>query len=530
MASEQERLGRARTLIQAKKYQEARSILEPIKEHPTARQWLARLDQLAPPTRTDDLNEAGALNRARELISQQKYDEARVVLESIGEHPTAQQWLARIDSLTTSQPPDPDAATISQAKILIKSKQYGEARKLLERLPANPTAQELLQKLNERFPPPAVPAPDSASLADEPAAPYEEPNFSETVQLQPTEPQLRGAPPSPAPGAPSDQPGVPAPEFDALRQASAENANAPGRFATFSSSAGQMAGELAGGLRASAVQALATGRQAITRPSLKGFVNSDNFRKVMAGTAMIAGFMLLFSFFFFSWLVVPAPVQDEEDGVPGSYQVHEITALELWLGSSDNMPTLDFQAQAEAETVDELGFGDVRLLDRLLILIPFLAGGLMLAGWMFWQKKLETLPAMGILVALVAVLFIFPYAWELLSNAAVRGDAEEQLEGRLYENFTTAEEEEFIDGTVKTVSSYYDLGEHRLYAFLALLVTGGGLGLLVANRRGMLDEPGAATARTVPSRPAKKPEPEIAGLEPAAWNVDVDEEPDFPGM
>ncbi|MBZ0321402.1 MAG: hypothetical protein K8L91_33630, partial [Anaerolineae bacterium] len=48
-----EALLEARELIKAKRYDEARFILKSI-DHPTAKEWLAKLDQIAPPPKVND--------------------------------------------------------------------------------------------------------------------------------------------------------------------------------------------------------------------------------------------------------------------------------------------------------------------------------------------------------------------------------------------------------------------------------------------------------------------------------------------
>jgi len=50
----QEQLTAARDLIKAKRYQEARQVLKVIADHPTARVWLAKLDEIAPEVPEDD--------------------------------------------------------------------------------------------------------------------------------------------------------------------------------------------------------------------------------------------------------------------------------------------------------------------------------------------------------------------------------------------------------------------------------------------------------------------------------------------
>ena len=61
----QERLQQARDLIRQQRYDEARTMLFPIRTHPTARKWLARLDEIAP----IDSGQGRAVNLALGAVS-----------------------------------------------------------------------------------------------------------------------------------------------------------------------------------------------------------------------------------------------------------------------------------------------------------------------------------------------------------------------------------------------------------------------------------------------------------------------------
>lgn len=45
-----------------------------------------------------------ALQRAQHLLKEKKYDEARAILKTISEHPTAQKWLAKLDEIAPERP------------------------------------------------------------------------------------------------------------------------------------------------------------------------------------------------------------------------------------------------------------------------------------------------------------------------------------------------------------------------------------------------------------------------------------------
>jgi DNA-binding transcriptional ArsR family regulator len=139
----------ARELIKEKRYDEARAILRGI-DHPTAREWLAKLDKLAPeppvpesaPAEPETPPQAAApapwpmeqLLAAREHLTAKRYDEARAMLRDI-DHPTAREWLAKLDKLAPEPPP---AAShdeiIREAQRLLLQGEYDRVRDMLKPL------------------------------------------------------------------------------------------------------------------------------------------------------------------------------------------------------------------------------------------------------------------------------------------------------------------------------------------------------------------------------------------------------------
>jgi DNA-binding transcriptional ArsR family regulator len=104
----------ARELIKEKRYDEARALLREI-DHPAAREWLAKLDKLAPlstPASASSLREQ--LIAAREHLAAERYDEARALLREI-DHPTAREWLAKLDKLAPEPEPAPAAPVAANA-------------------------------------------------------------------------------------------------------------------------------------------------------------------------------------------------------------------------------------------------------------------------------------------------------------------------------------------------------------------------------------------------------------------------------
>lgn len=118
MGTENDILARARKLITEKCYPEARTLLQHIPDHSTARQWLAKLDEIAPPASPANQTEADqhikqTLSEASQLIKQKRYIEARVLLQQIPDHPTARQWLAKLDEIAPGVLPPPPPPPLS---------------------------------------------------------------------------------------------------------------------------------------------------------------------------------------------------------------------------------------------------------------------------------------------------------------------------------------------------------------------------------------------------------------------------------
>jgi hypothetical protein len=141
----------ARELIKEKRYDEARALLREI-DHPAAREWLAKLDKLAPlsasesslaepetppqtPALAPSLREQ--LLAAREHLAAKRYDEARALLREI-DHPTAREWLAKVDKLdpasVTPAPAPSHDDIMREAQRLLLQGEYDRVREMLKPL------------------------------------------------------------------------------------------------------------------------------------------------------------------------------------------------------------------------------------------------------------------------------------------------------------------------------------------------------------------------------------------------------------
>lgn len=154
----QEQLIQARELLRQKRYDEARALLRGI-DHPTARQWLEKLERIAPETASPapasppppEAEPAPAptikdqLIAARALIAASRFDEARTRLAQI-DHPTAQQWLTKLDQIAPALTPSPEPAAspvvavpphdeiVREAQQLLLKGDYDRAREMLAAL------------------------------------------------------------------------------------------------------------------------------------------------------------------------------------------------------------------------------------------------------------------------------------------------------------------------------------------------------------------------------------------------------------
>lgn len=93
-----------------------------------------------------------------------------------------------------------------------------------------------------------------------------------------------------------------------------------------------------------------------------------------------------------------------------------LSAMDIWLGSSDIIPTLDLQGFVKGDS----GFGAVRFIDRFLILIPL--GGLLLVviGGLYLSSRLDAKRALAYATMVALVLSLFPFFWQVFSTGQWR--------------------------------------------------------------------------------------------------------------
>jgi hypothetical protein len=239
------------------------------------------------------------------------------------------------------------------------------------------------------------------------------------------------------------------------------------------------------------------------------FVRSNLFPMVIGGSLIALGVLMLIGSFAFSW--VAADIEDLDGSA---------SAISIWTGGNDDIQTLDLDLFVEAsnpfnDDADDIGgFGDVRLLDRFLTLLPLGALALITlsAAYMFLMNNLPWLTPMRALVGMAGIacfLLLLPFIWESLSvnnwnNSDVAGSASRTQ-------------------VLLLASELNSTLEQQILGFLAFLIAMTGLVLYLLSEQGVLGSPQGAMAaqprppqaRPTPPRPGQ-PEPSIPSPQPPA--------------
>ena len=186
-------------------------------------------------------------------------------------------------------------------------------------------------------------------------------------------------------------------------------------------------------------------------PDIKGtisaFIQNPKFIMVICGLVASLSFLMLVSFLALGWV-------DTNDST--------ISGMKIWLGS-DDMSRLSQNTSS--------GLGSVRFIDRLLIVVPLGAITLITLAGMVITERMPTIQGLASMVAVALFLFFFPFFWQNLS----------------INNWEGALEADNIEELVDTYKDFHSTGEQKLFGFLVSVVSMAGLGLYVAEQRGMLE-------------------------------------------
>lgn len=300
---------------------------------------------------------------------------------------------------------------LQQAHTLIKQRQFDAARLILLEIPDHPTAQKWLAKLEEIAPTGTGPVSPTAPDSTPPVT-----NSSPIRPLSEAAPTTGGWDHNPAAAPPVIPP-----------------AEAPPQPGTINLT-----------------------------------IDIHLARYATAAIAGVAGLLMIASFFLAPWMDLSQinffgfDLGAMGDGFDVDQGPLEITAMELFMGRNDGEP---FVVDIENPEGD---FTDVRLIDRLLILIP--VGGLVLIwlAWMYASGEMQRLTAAGALALVALLLLLAPFAWETLSDDQLEGSLENSME---FEGDTGEFDFDFgfFGDFMNIYSQTYSTGEQQILGIVAFL-------------------------------------------------------------
>ncbi|HEX3052785.1 MAG TPA: hypothetical protein VHP83_19155 [Aggregatilineaceae bacterium] len=187
-------------------------------------------------------------------------------------------------------------------------------------------------------------------------------------------------------------------------------------------------------------------------------------RRIVGGLALLMAVLMLAAFFAASWM-------ETEDGQDRR------TAWEIWSGTnSGDKETLNLQSP------DAGGFGRVRGVDRLLILIPIgaLLFGLLAIYYAFGRlsmlRRISLRTTALLLLILALLLLALPFIWQALSSNNWRGVLEDS-------NLSNTLADHLLDELTAT----YSTGQQIIYGLIALLAGIAAVALETPQVRAYLD-------------------------------------------
>jgi hypothetical protein len=228
------------------------------------------------------------------------------------------------------------------------------------------------------------------------------------------------------------------------------------------------------------------------------FVHEPNYKYAIAGVPIVVGVLLFLAFFVSPWY---APSLDKakdvsEDKLDNSDKFIEeqaelfdsseddardnlidgsgifigerdtITAWQVWTGADGAVLKVD----ENIIFVDENGFGEVAMRDRLLILIPLLALGLVGIGGMYIADRLDQRTSLIAVVVLAFLLFLVPLLWQGLTTSYFKGAISDGVKDSEFSKDATDQASDWI---AAILTSPYSTFEFVFLSFIALLFSAG---------------------------------------------------------
>lgn len=467
MANEKERLREAQQLILDKKYEEARQILVELGDNPTALKWLDKLNELVPAESSapPSMEATMTLNTTVESVDLGKPTTPPFAFE---------EGMPPATPPAAAPPPTPASPPVTPPPDVMKTEIDLNAAKLgAEAAPPSPPKAET----------PAAPSfssafPDAPVTADESSGGRKLPKVNikmPAISLEPKEmPPLYQETAEDAARFQEAQKLI-----DEAKQKLAAIPDHP-RAARWSSRlehvdrpilvANRFLTPPAGAKPLQRVRhVIQEARSSQTRHDLKRWLFSSSYRQWLGGMAVVVGVLVFLSFFFMSWVEMPASLGGDKAS---------LTPASIWTAANEDYPTFDLKKLGE-EDRDDLGFGDIRLIDRFLIFIPLFGIALAAVGVLYLMKRLDTRTAVLAIVGLLIVMVLFSAFWKTASTTNIRGKTED-----IYGDNNN----QLVDNTVDLFKDSYSTGEYALYTRLGLLIGLFGAGVLAANQFGILDK------------------------------------------
>jgi hypothetical protein len=136
----------------------------------------------------------------------------------------------------------------------------------------------------------------------------------------------------------------------------------------------------------------------------------------VAAVVGVLAVLMIVGFFFFSWMEVNFMGFDftsMAESMGQDADEFKFTALEIWTGRNNGQP---LSLKLDKLLSEDARQGDVRLLDRFLIVIPVGAIVLLWLAWMYGTRALAPLTGLAAMSIVGLLLLLFPYAWKELSE------------------------------------------------------------------------------------------------------------------
>ena len=203
---------------------------------------------------------------------------------------------------------------------------------------------------------------------------------------------------------------------------------------------------------------------------LEDFVHSPNFRYGVGGLMILLAVAMVISFFALPWLSIDPQslrLPEDEDAETAiadldtvvvllqndsSDDAVNLSAMTIWSGSNDQIPTLDLDKAAD-------GKDQVRFVDRFLILIPLTALLLIIISTLYLIEKIPSRPAMFAFIILGLTLFCLPYLWQALGRIDWLG----------YDQIQDIRRPDTRQQLVAYLADFYSTSEQRLLALLVII-------------------------------------------------------------